>query len=702
MPENSAQPQKKANKVKKFLHTYISIVRSGLLMLIPVLMVGSAALILRSLPISAYQSFISSFARGLLYSVFDFIFKATFGMLSLYMVVFLAGSYTNVKHRGENRVGAVSAGISSFLISVGFLTESFQTSSFSAVGMFTAIICGMLAPSLYIALVDVIKPPKMFCDGSDPMYNNAISSIIPLLIVCLLFALFNFFINIVFGVANFWELFSSAVNKLFSVVGLNFFGGFLYILLSSVMWFFGIHGSDVLESVTNHLFVPAMEKNLAAVASGALPTEIYTKTFFDVFVLIGGCGSALSLLAAILLFSRRKSSRSLTKLAALPMLFNINELMIFGLPVIYNPNMLIPFICAPLCCFVISTLAMSFGLVPLTTSVVEWTTPILLGGYRSTGSVAGSILQLVNFSVGVLIYMPFIRRYDRAKEEENRANYNLLVDKCRENEKNNESSTLTEESGLVGAIAKQLVTDLRDAVNLNKLSMMYQPQCDADNVYIGAEALLRWEHSSFGFIYPPLIIKLAAEGGFLIELEKYVFTHVRDDIEKSDLDRRVSINVTSVSLQNADFIEFLYSTFPDAKVGNTIICIEITEQTELITNSAMIVTLAKLHDHGFLLAIDDFSMGFTSVKYLQDSRFDEVKLDGSLVRGMTDNLNTRQIISSIVFLSRSLGFSVLAEFVETPEQQKQLEDIGCRDYQGYLYSRPLPLSELAEFYRGHK
>lgn len=667
------------------------------MLLMPVLMVGSFALILRSLPIVAYQSFIASFAAGFFHSVFSFVYNATFGMLSVYMALFLSYCTAQQRAGGDNMLGAVSSGLASFLISVGFLTESFQLSSFSAVGMFTAIICGTAAPALFLRLRKRLKSSKVFFDGSEPMYNRAIAAILPLAAVCALFALFNFLIETVFGVSNLWQLFSSCVNLLFSAVGLNFFGGLLYILLSSIMWFFGIHGSDVLESVTSHLFEPAMAVNAACVAAGEMPTEIFTKTFFDVFVLMGGCGSALALLLALLLFSKRKSSRSLAKMAAVPMLFNINELMVFGLPIIYNPVMLIPFIAVPTACFLISAAAMYLGIVPITTVPVEWTTPIVLGGIQSTGSISGAILQLVNLCVGTLIYMPFVKRYDKVKEAENRANIDLLIARQKENEAKNRKTPLTEEGGIIGGIAKQLVHDLKDAMAGNTPYMLYQPQNSASGRCTGAEALLRWEHPAFGFIYPPLVFTLAAEGGYLADLEKYVFSRVKADMIQLGFERRISVNVTASSLQNQDFIEFLVEAFPDATAGKAPMCIEITEQSELVTNSAMLATLARLRAHGFLLAIDDFSMGFTSLKYLQESNFDEVKLDGALVRSMTDSLNTRNIISSIVYLSETLGFSVLAEFVETKEQQTLLEQIGCRAYQGYLFSPPLSPKELTAY-----
>lgn len=677
---------------------FVKMIRDGLRMLIPVLMVGSFALILRSFPLEAYQTFIQTFASGCLYSIFSIVYNATFGMLSVYMVICLSYCCT---HFGRNRdgtvIGAVSSGLAAFLISVGFLTDAFEINSLSPVGMFTAILCGILAPRLYMLLSKGLPNIRIFSDGSEPTFNHAIQSIFPLALVAATFAAVNYAIDALFQVNNSFELFSILMNRLFAGIGRGVWGGLLYVLLSSVMWFFGIHGSDVLESVNVTVFEPAIDVNVALVAQGLAPTEIYTKTFFDVFVLMGGCGSALSLLLALLMFSRRGSNKSVAKMAAFPMLFNINELMIFGLPVAYNAILLLPFIAAPLAAFVLSSVAMKTGLVPLTTNAVAWTTPVILGGYRATGSLAGSVLQLLNLAVGTLIYMPFVKRYDRMREREAKAHIEELISMQKENEALNRNARLTDQKGMTGDLAKQLVNDMQSALANDALYLLYQPQCDPNGRCVGAEALLRWQHPVFGLIYPPLVIKLAEEGGLLTELEKHVFAMAKRDVERSGLCRPVSVNVTSTTLESKGFLEFLEETFPNARAGDAPMCIEITEQRALMTDGSVMDTLSTLRAKGFLLAIDDFSMGFTSLKYLQEGKFDEVKLDGSLVRSITDSARTRDIISSIIYLASSLGFSVLAEFVETKTQQKQLEALGCRAYQGYLFSKPLPIETFTAY-----
>ncbi len=119
------------------------------------------------------------------------------------------------------------------------------------------------------------------------------------------------------------------------------------------------------------------------------------------------------------------------------------------------------------------------------------------------------------------------------------------------------------------------------------------------------------------------------------------------------------------------------------------LCLEVTEQMSLSFNDDTRAALNELKRMGFILAIDDFSMGQTSLNYLKDSIFDVIKLDGSLVRGLFTHDNCVEIISSIVQLASSLDLTVIAEYVETEKERDTLHEIGCNNYQGYLYSAPV-------------
>ncbi|MBO7519942.1 MAG: PTS sugar transporter subunit IIC/EAL domain-containing protein, partial [Clostridia bacterium] len=412
--------------------------------------------------------------------------------------------------------------------------------------------------------------------------------------------------------------------------------------------------------------------------------------FFDCFVLMGGCGATICLLIAILIFSRNRARRGLAYTAAFPMIFNINELMVFGIPIVFNPVMLVPFLTVPLVCYSVSYLATSIGLVPIITNGVEWTTPIILGGYSATGSVAGALLQIFNVVLGVLIYMPFVRLLDRRTAEDAQRTFASFLDFFKANETALAAKKLTDLGGEKGEFAKGLSAEIIHSIKSGHITLAYQPQYNYAGECIGVEALLRWKHPVHGVIYPPLIIKLAEDGGVLPELEELIVRKALSDREriykKFGDGVKISFNVTGTTVVTERFLSLMRQLNAESPFKGKNLCVEITEQATLAFDDKTRAIFGELHDMGLLLAIDDFSMGQTSLNYLKDNMFDIIKLDGSLVKGLSTHENCREIVSSIVKLSDSLNLTVLAEFVETDWDRETLHEIGCDSYQGYLYS----------------
>lgn len=675
----------------------VQAVRNGLTSLIPVLIIGAFALILKTFPVTAYQNALQTAAGGFFLELFDIVINATFGVLSVFMTFSVSRSYMKLKADADAVAGgAVIASLISFFILAGAYLPGFGTDSMGPKSMFLAILTGLGASALYLRLFKLFSKRRsyLYTTGADREFNRMLSTLFPVAIVAIVFAIFNAVIIRVFDADSFRELIAKAFNALFSVIGNGFVKGFFFVLLSSVLWFFGIHGSDTLENVMQTYFAPGLAANQAAVASGGAATEVLTKEFFDCFVLMGGCGTTICLLIAILLFSRNRARKRLGLTAAVPMIFNINELMVFGLPIIFNPIMLIPFLAVPLVCYTTAYIAVSTGLVPMITNSVDWTTPIILGGYSITGSVAGAILQLVNVVLGAAIYTPFVRMLDRKSEEEARRGFESFVTFFKENEQELASARLADRSDIYGDFAKALTEEFRHDMK-SRLKLYYQPQYRYDGSCAGAEALLRWEHPVHGMVYPPLLVKLAEDGGFLPELEEAVVSRAveeRDKVVKRFGEGvHLSVNVTGTTVVSTRFMQFCRKLNSSGAFDGKDICFEVTEQAALSFNDETVAALGELKKLGVRLAIDDFSMGQTSIHYLKDSLFDIIKLDGSLVRDMFEHRNSQEIISSIVALADSLDLTVVAEYVESEKQREMLHGIGCDCYQGYLYSPAIPL-----------
>jgi EAL domain-containing protein (putative c-di-GMP-specific phosphodiesterase class I) len=329
---------------------------------------------------------------------------------------------------------------------------------------------------------------------------------------------------------------------------------------------------------------------------------------------------------------------------------------------------------------------------------VEWTTPILWSGYLATDSIAGSILQLVNIVIGTLIYAPFVKIFDKEMIRDANRKMDQLVDLMKRSEETREVIRVLSLRDVCGMVARHLAEDLQTQLIDRKPIMFYQPQYNHKGECIGAEALLRWKHSIYDMIYPPLVIQVAEESGKLIALEKNIFVTIMESMPELTKvlgdEIKISVNVTGTTIQSDEFEKFLVQLSKDYPRYSNRIVIEITEQAALSIKEELIDRLTRIAKRGYGFAIDDFSMGSTSIKYLQTNVFNLIKLDGSMTRVILKNRRSKDIISSITKLSSDLGIDVLAEYVETEEQRQALEEVGCYSYQGWLSSPAVPIEKL--------
>jgi len=176
---------------------------------------------------------------------------------------------------------------------------------------------------------------------------------------------------------------------------------------------------------------------------------------------MGGCGTILCLISALFIKGRHKNQLQLAKLSFIPVFFNINELIVFGIPIVLNPVYLIPFLFVPIILTVSSFLSIHYGLVPHTSNLVEWTTPIFLSGYYSTNSINGSLLQLFNLVLGTLCYLPFVKFAQSVSDAQGRNNLNKVYDMFRQSEERGTASTLLTRQDDIGNISRFLAADLQ-------------------------------------------------------------------------------------------------------------------------------------------------------------------------------------------------------------------------------------------------
>ena len=680
-------------------------VRNGFTYMIPLVLIGSFALVLLSLPIDAYQRVMTDIFGDSWRNILLYIRDGTFNSFSLIAVICISYAYTREINEYKDYVSPIISAVTSlasFAALSGIYEESFSLAHFGVVGIFIALLVALLSSELFRRLTAVkFFRVRMFTDGANPNFNNAISLFVPAAVTVTVFALLNEGLSYFLGISDIQTFISDSLLRLFSHVNSDFGRGLLFIVLIHVFWIFGIHGSNMLESVAQGIFVPALQINQNLAAAALQPTEVFTKTFFDTFVLMGGCGSMICLILAVLFSGGVKSQSRLARLSIIPVLFNINELMVFGIPVVLNPVFVIPFLCVPVIMTVLSYGVMQLGLVPLTLRQVEWTTPVFLSGYISTGSVAGSLLQLVNLVIGTLCYMPFVRLSEKSYQAQKNTNLKKIIDAFTLSEERGMVSSLLSRHDSVGSIARSLTADLEHDLANNAVALYYQPIVDKDEKVVRLEALLRWKHKSYGFIYPPLIIALAEEAQIMSRLGDWILDRACCDLDafkKAGFEElTVCVNISAVQLEDDHFIDALSRTLSRYQLNPYNFEIEITESLALRVNRKIKGLIDTINTLGVKLSMDDFGMGHSSLMYLKEYNFDTVKLDGALVRELLHNKSCENIISSIVALGRTLNYHVVAEFVETAEQRALLLELGCELFQGYLYSKAVPPGDAMGF-----
>ena len=248
----------------------------------------------------------------------------------------------------------------------------------------------------------------------------------------------------------------------------------------------------------------------------------------------------------------------------------------------------------------------------------------------------------------------------------------------------------------------RLENGLRMALARREFNLHYQPQVDARaSRIVGAEALLRWRHPTLGPQSPASFIRVLEDSGLIVEVGQWVIEEAcrtgaqllaegRIDIENFSL----SVNISPRQFRQSDFVERLLALLHKTRLPPSLLKLEITEGIVIQQLDDTIARMQRLREAGVRFAMDDFGTGYSSLTYLKRLPVDSLKIDQSFVRDAPNDSNDAEIVRAIIAMGHSLGLELVAEGVETPEQLALLAEQGCHLYQGYLFSRPVPLEEF--------
>ena len=349
------------------------------------------------------------------------VYNGTLGIMSL-----MAPFFIGMAMAEERKVDSLSAGL---LAVAAFMTVTpYSVGEAYAVGanwlgganIISGMLIGIVVAEMFAFIIRrnwVITLPA----SVPTSVSRSFSALIPGFIILFFFGVISWLLGL-YG-HNFHQIIMDSISKPLASMGSVV--GWAYVIFNSLLWFFGVHGSLALTALDNGIMTPWALENIAlyteygsvsAAIEAGKTFHFWAKPMLDSYILLGGSGATLGLIIAIFIASRRADHRQVAKLALPSGIFQINEPILFGLPIIMNPVMFIPFVLVQPILAAITLAAYSMGIIPPVTNLAPWTMPTGLGAFfNSNGSIAALLVALFNLGIATLVYMPFVILSNKAQ-----------------------------------------------------------------------------------------------------------------------------------------------------------------------------------------------------------------------------------------------------------------------------------------------
>ncbi len=250
----------------------------------------------------------------------------------------------------------------------------------------------------------------------------------------------------------------------------------------------------------------------------------------------------------------------------------------------------------------------------------------------------------------------------------------------------------------------QVENDLRSAIAQKQFELHYQPQVDADNKVVGVEALIRWNHPQQGLVSPGYFIPVAENCGLILPIGQWVLEEACQQLavwarQPDTAHLTMAVNVSALQFSLRNFVDEVLDILKHSGARANLLKLELTEGLLLKNAEDVIVKMSTLKNRGVSFSLDDFGTGYSSLSYLKRLPLDQLKIDQSFIRDVLTDMNDAAIAKTVIALGHSLGLEVIAEGVEASAQHDFLLHAGCRFYQGYYFSKPLPIGDFELFLR---
>lgn len=416
-----------AGKISQQRH--LVALRDSFMLTMPLVIIGSIFLLIANFPIPGYADFMQGIFGESWAKYLSMPFDITISIMALYNCFALAYSLAKQYKIPSGLVGVLS--VSVFLLmtpfeiaftpegsTTSFIVSGIPTNWMGAQGMFVAIICAFAVTELYRILskkkILTIKMPE----SVPPSVYQSFAALIPSFIIITIF----WVIRIVFSMTSYGSLNQFIYTILqvpLSNIGTTLPALMTIVILQQIFWFFGLHGALIVSSVVNVVFTPLSLENLNAFQAGKELPNMFNQQTLDLFMNgLGGSGTLITIILAMLIVARSKRLKNISQLSLVPDIFNIGEPILFGTPLVMNPMMIVPLIVTP-AVIMFSTWAFTvIGFLPPPSGVMlPWTTPAIISGFLVSGW-QGAAVQAFNIVLGILINIPFIKMLDKQYLEE--------------------------------------------------------------------------------------------------------------------------------------------------------------------------------------------------------------------------------------------------------------------------------------------
>ena len=646
--------------VSKEASLIIYALREAFLSLVPYLVVSSlSTLLFQAFILFAQKAHVPAVSAGieLLQNV-------------LPLLILLVFSYQYGKAKGISGISASLLALSIFLsyypLSVHDEAGIWRVSNISVYALIIPILSGLIFTRVFNSRWLMTPKYAAIDESVRTIYRYTPAFIVSYACVILLLVLSH---NL------FYQMFEEFASQMSSLNLSTESMLFLRTIASHLMTYVGVHGTNIYDLLVDPVYLKYTVSN-----------HFSAKNALDTFVIFGGVGASLALAFAVILTAKDQHAVRISKVSLPFLMFNVTEILLYGLPIVFNRKLFIPFLMVPLLNLGLILALIHIHAFDFVTTQLPWTTPIFLNAFLATGGNWLAVFyQLAIFCLDTWIYSLFVRGY--VNTQSSTQQFIALRDKLNitENVQTRRSVKFQQaQSFLVNShYETQQVIEL---ITSNQLVLVYQPIVDIKNKHcFSFEALLRLKMTD-GTLRAPTFLPTLEQAGLSSVIDVWVSQQLQADLQQWQLEGfrpLVSMNVHPDSFLDPDVMRLIFNQLQGYQVQ-----FEVIERAFLDKHQVQ-TTLELLKAQGFKLALDDFGTGYSTLEHLQHTHANTIKFD-KLLLDATSTSRGFMVYFHASQMCHDIGLPIVAEGVETAEQLEIVYKAGIQYVQGWYFSKALP------------